>query len=146
MIYTSQLSQSIKVFLSVLIIGYLVVLFLSPSLNPISYLLILLIIISLSSKREIIFDHSNKRFSNKLFLGWVPVYQKWIQYEEIEKVSCKRIRWKTKYMKIHVKSGWNVPLGDFTKKEFFEEWERLAEDRNIPVEKSKDYQVLEKLN
>lgn len=75
----------------------------------------------------------------------LTLYKKQVTPNQISHIKYKRYGWARKGAVIYTHTGFNIRLVDFTPVKIYEELDDFAIKHHIDQEKSKDYQLLEKL-
>ncbi|WP_404458848.1 hypothetical protein [Oceanobacillus kapialis] len=75
----------------------------------------------------------------------LTLYKKQVTPNQISQIKYKRYGWARKGAVIYTHTGFNIRLVDFTPVKIYEELDDFAIKHHIDQEKSKDYQLLEKL-
>ncbi len=73
------------------------------------------------------------------------LYKKRVTPNQISHIKFKRYGWATKGAVVHTYKGFNIRLIDFIPVKLYEDLGDFSDKHEIPFEKSKDYQILEKL-
>ncbi|MFD1738888.1 hypothetical protein ACFSCX_20450 [Bacillus salitolerans] len=77
-------------------------------------------------------------------LGNTPIITRCFYPNQIRKIQLKRMGWWTKGAVIKVNKGVHVKIVHFRPASIFEELERFSNEKNIVLEKTKDYKLLER--
>lgn len=94
----------------------------------------------------VLFRYEFHLYENKVSFEtrWIKllVFRKRLQPEQIEKISFKRVGWSSKCAIIRVKGFFRIRLILFEPAGLYEDLERFAINHQIPIEKTKDYELL----
>ncbi|MFF2753041.1 hypothetical protein ACFVR1_04685 [Psychrobacillus sp. NPDC058041] len=91
------------------------------------------------------FEIKEDELNYKTLLFVFTVFQKKLYSADIYHVTFKRVGWATKGAIIRLHRGINIRIIQFNHKDVMSQLETFSLNNNVPVIKSKDYLVLEKL-
>ncbi|MCP3032863.1 hypothetical protein LF817_16170 [Halobacillus sp. A1] len=74
------------------------------------------------------------------------VYKKQVNHSQIESMKFKRIGWGKKRVIVKNNHGFNFRISNFYPEEIYKDLMDFANEYNVPISKTKDYLILEKLN
>ncbi|WP_147628982.1 diguanylate cyclase [Oceanobacillus massiliensis] len=74
-----------------------------------------------------------------------PVYAKEISAGQIKKIHFKRVNWSTKAAVVQLEKGMNLHIRGFTPKAAYDHLMEFAESKDLPISKTRDYRILEKM-
>ena len=80
----------------------------------------------------------------KITISNITIYRKILNSENIKKIKFGRIGWSTKNAVVKVKGGFNFSVAYFNSEQLIRELEEFALTNNIKIQKTRDYQLLEK--
>ncbi|UOQ84710.1 hypothetical protein [Gracilibacillus salinarum] len=80
----------------------------------------------------------------KIHIFTIPIYKKVMQSNQIVSMKCKRVGWAKKCVVVQTNKGLNVRIINFYPMEIYKDLINYADQRDIPVLKSKDYLILER--
>lgn len=75
----------------------------------------------------------------------ITIYKKEVHYKQINRMKFKRTGWAKKCVNVQNKKGFNFRITNFNLDNIYGDLINFANKHNIPVAKTKDYLILEKL-
>jgi hypothetical protein len=108
----------------------------------IPYILFILVVIFLNFNLRIEKD----TLTYEIFLFSIRIYKKEVDYKQIDQIKFKRVGWATKSAVVKNKQGFHFRITNFKPEEVYDDLIDYAEGFDIPLTKTKDYQILERLN
>lgn len=81
----------------------------------------------------------------KILIFTFTVYKKEINHKQIDRMKFKRISWTKKCAIVKNNKGFNFRITNFYSVEIYNDLVDFAKEYNIPISKTKDYLILEKL-
>lgn len=73
------------------------------------------------------------------------VYEKDVHHKQIDSIKFKRVGWGEKRAIVKNYKGFNFHISKFYPEEIYNDLIDFASQYNIPISKTKDYQILEKM-
>ncbi len=74
------------------------------------------------------------------------VYNKEVDHKQIDSMKFKRIGWGKKCVIVKNNNGFNFRISNFYPEKIYNDLIGFANEYSIPISKTKDYLILEKLN
>lgn len=74
------------------------------------------------------------------------IYKKQVHHNQIDSMKFKRVGWAKKSVTVKSNKGLNLRISNFYPKGVYNDLIAYAEKYSIPINKTKDYLILEKLN
>jgi hypothetical protein len=87
---------------------------------------------------------TSDRLDYKIKLFKLTIYRKILTPDNIKKIKFCRIGWSTKNAVVKVRGGFNFGVAYFYSEQLIGELEEFALANHIEIQKTKDYQLLEK--
>ncbi|MHA6261385.1 hypothetical protein ACXYMX_16095 [Sporosarcina sp. CAU 1771] len=92
------------------------------------------------------FKISNGVLKFQIRIFTLPIYAKEINHEEIDGLKLTRVGWKKKCAVVQNRKGLNFRILAFNPESIFNDLIAFATDYKIPITKTKDYIILEKMS
>ncbi|WP_226677801.1 hypothetical protein [Mesobacillus jeotgali] len=87
---------------------------------------------------------TSHQFEYKITISNITIYRKIFTSENIKKIKFRRIGWTTKNAVVKVRGGFNFSVAYFNSEQLIRELEEFALANHIEIQKTRDYQLLEK--
>ena len=84
------------------------------------------------------------KFQIRIFA--LAIYNKEVNHEQIDAIKLTRVGWKKKCAVVQNKKGLNFRILAFSPASIFNDLIEFANDYKIPISKTKDYVILERMN
>ncbi len=108
--------------------------------------IILIAIIFLSLYIKFKFVIADGCLSFEVLIFSLHLYKKEVQPNQIVSMRFKRVGWARKCVIIKITKGFNLRIVHFYPKEIYNDLIDFANQYDIPISKTKDYVILEKMN
>lgn len=143
MVYKATTQRTFLLFLLILVASQF---FINRNYPEVYYFLIPLSIFTLATifmKFKLKIGDDSLTFQILVFN--LTIYKKEVHYNQIIRMKFKRTGWAKKCVNVQNKMGFNFRITNFNSENIYHDLIDFADKHKIPVSKTKDYLILEKL-
>lgn len=143
MTYTAKTQQTVLLFFLILAITSIF----ATRNHPSTYYILIPYTLMILAFIFMVFQLTIKKDSLKfkILLFTITIYKKEVNVKQIERVKLKRVGWATKCAIVKNRRGFNFRIINFFPREVYNDLVIFAEAYDIPLSKTKDYLILERM-